>query len=118
MRLLLQIIAIVITGYLLTLFTPWYGIAFAAFVWGYFLFSSLNFVGGFLGAAALWGLKIYLITSSTTNDLAHRVSLILKVNQELYLILITLLIAGLTGGVAALTGGLLRSRREWKRMNQ
>lgn len=111
MKLFIQILAILIGGYILATFLPWYSIAFAALVGGYYLHSGMNFLGGFLGASLLWGLKIFLITSASSNDLGERVARIFPVKEEVWLILVSMVIAGLVGGMAAVTGGLMRGRK-------
>ena len=113
MRLYLQIPAIILFGYIFELFLPWYSVAFAAFVFGYLLDSESNFFGGFLGVALLWGLKILLISSSASVDLASKVALIMEpVHEKWILILATLIIGGLVGGLACMTGAAARKEKK------
>ena len=109
MRLYIQIPAIVLFAYVLESFLPWYSFAFAAFVFGYVLDSESNFLGGFIAIALLWGLKIFFVTQNASQDLAGKVALIMDpIKEKWVLILITLVIGGLVGGFAAVTGGSLR----------
>jgi hypothetical protein len=112
MRIIAQIIAIVLVGYVAEILLPWYSIAFVAFVFGYSLNSGWNFISGFLGVATLWGIKLFKITSVAATDFVDRVALILPVNETWVLITVTLVIGGLVGGLAATTGGLLRRKRK------
>jgi hypothetical protein len=111
MRIIIQVVAIVIFGYIAEILLPWYSIAFVALVFGYLINSGSNFLGGFLGVVTLWGIKLLKIQAVAASDLADRVSLILPVSETWILIVITLLIGGLVGGFAATTGGLLRQKK-------
>jgi hypothetical protein len=111
MRLYLQVPAIILFGYIFALFLPWYSVAFVAFVFGYALDSESNFLGGFMGVALLWALKIYLTTDSSSVDLASKVAQILPVQEKWILILVTLVLGGLVGGFACVTGASAKVRR-------
>jgi len=110
MRIVIQIIAIILIGYLAELFLPWYAVAFVALVFGYYLSSESNFLGGFLGVGLLWLMKILLITSMASTDFASKVAQLFPVKEKWLLILVTVLLGGLVGGFAALTGGLARRK--------
>jgi hypothetical protein len=113
MRLYLQIPAIILFGYVFELFLPWYSVAFVALVFGYLLDSESNFIGGFLGVALLWGIKIFLITSSSSVDLAAKVALIMDpIREKWILILVTLILGGLVGGLACVTGASARKQKK------
>lgn len=111
MKIIAQITGIVLLGYVAEALLPWYSIAFVAFVMGYWLNSGWNFTSGFLGVAILWGIKLFKITSVAATDLAHRVAAILPVKETWVLIMVTILIGGVVGGLAATTGGLLRRKK-------
>jgi hypothetical protein len=113
MKLYLQIPAIILFGFILEFFLPWYSVAFAAFVFGYLLDSESNFLGGFLGVALLWGLKIFFISNSATVDLASKVALIMEpVHEKWILIVATLVLGGLVGGFACMTGAAARKEKK------
>lgn len=117
MKILLQIILIGIVGYVAELFLPWYSIAIVAFAFGLIIDSSSNFLGGFIGIALLWAVKIALITQHGGQDLAMKVAQIMEpVGEKWVLITVTLLVGGLVGGMACVTGGTLRKRerRRWR----
>jgi hypothetical protein len=108
MRILIQIIGIVLLGYIAVTYLPWYSVAFVAMLMGYAFPSKTSFPGGFLGVVALWGIKIFKITSVAAAPLAEEVAVILPVKEVWMLVTVTLVIGGLIGGLAALTGSLLR----------
>ncbi len=108
MRIIIQIVGIVLLGYIAVTFLPWYSIAFVALVMGYAVPSRTSFLGGFLGVVALWGIKLFKITSVAASPLAEKVAAILPVGEVWLLVTVTLIIGGLVGGMATLTGSLLR----------
>src|SRR5687767_10309524 len=109
MRMFIQIAAIIVLGYLLNSFLPWYSFAVVAFAVGYFLNSGLNFVAGFLGGSILWAIQIAIASHNAAQDLATKVAQIMAVNEKWILILITLFIAGLVGGLACCTPAFARA---------
>jgi hypothetical protein len=108
MRLIPQILAIALLGLVIEMILPWYSIAIVAFVFGYWLSSESNFLGGFIGIALLWGIKISLVLNGAATDLADRVALIFPFKERWILIVVTLLIGGLVGGLSAMSGGMLK----------
>jgi hypothetical protein len=114
MKILVQVIAIVIIGYLAELILPWYSIAFVAMVFGYLINSESNFLGGFAGVAILWGLKIWKITAVAATDLPARVAELFPVKETWILIVVTLFLGGLVGGFAAVAGASLRVKKKNK----
>jgi hypothetical protein len=112
MRLYIQIPAIILFGYIFELFLPWYSMAFVAFVFGYLLDSESNFLGGFAAVAILWGIKIFLVTYNASTDLVSKVALIMDpVKEKWILILVTLILGGLVGGLACVTGASLKVKK-------
>ncbi len=107
MKFSIQVIAIALLGFILELFLPWYSVAFAAFVMGYFFRSKANFLAGFLGIGLLWLLKAWIMDTSSTSSLADKVSHIFPLGSKAYLLLLTSVLGGLVGGFASLTGSLL-----------
>ena len=111
MRLIPQILAIALLGFVAEMLLPWYSIAFVAFVLGYWLSSESNFLGGFIAIALLWGIKIAVVLNGAATDLADRMAVIFPFKEGWILIVVTLLIGGLVGGLSAMTGGLLKRAR-------
>ncbi|HEY3401784.1 MAG TPA: hypothetical protein VGK59_00265 [Ohtaekwangia sp.] len=114
MKFIIQVIAIIITAYILELFAPWYAIAIAAFACGYSVKSNANFLAGFSGIAMLWLFKMWItdLNASENLNLAEAVSRIFPLNSKILLFLVTALIGGLVGGAAALTGSLLKPEKK------
>ena len=114
MKFLIQIIAIMITAWILELFGPWYAIALAAFTFGYVLKSNANFFAGFLGIAILWIFRMWItdINAAENLNLAEAVSKIFPLNSKALLYVVSAFLAGLVGGFACLTGSLLKSEKK------
>ncbi len=106
----IQIIVIMLLGYLLELFFPWWSIAIAAALVGTFLRSNANFWAGFIGIGMLWLAGALLIDFTSPSQLATSVAEILMMNK-LILLIITTLIGALVGGLSCLTGSLIVRRK-------
>ena len=92
MKFIAQVIVILIVSYLAALYLPWYSVAVVAFVFGYLLKSTANFLAGFLAIGLLGFIKVWMTTSASPSDLAERVSHIFPVQKELWLIVLTVVI--------------------------
>lgn len=110
MKFVLQLLAIGLGSLLAQLFLPWWSIAPVAFVFGYALKSSQNFLAGFLAVALLWSGYAYMLDAGGAAPLAEGVAAIIKVSKPA-LFGITALVGGLVGGFAATTGALLKSEK-------
>ena len=108
MRFPVQIILIVVAGFFLELFFPWWSVAIAAFIGGLLLNTRMNFLAGFLAIGILWTFKALITDLSTNSDLADRVARIFMLQSKVLLLIVTFVISGLIGGFAAMTGGALR----------
>lgn len=108
MKFTIQLVSIALLAFILELFLPWWSIAISAFVFGYVMKSNANFFAGFLGIGLLWLLKALLIEMNAAMPLAENVAAILKLNSKALLMLVMVIIGGLVGGFAALTGSLLK----------
>jgi len=113
MKFAIQTIAISLTALILELFLPWYGIALAAFTFGYSLKSNANFLAGFIGITLTWGFQILRLDLQAATELTQSVASIVGLKEKYQLIVITLLLGGLIGGMAALTGSLLNQERKY-----
>ena len=108
MKFLVQTITLIILSFLLQYFLPWWTMAIAAFAVA-FIFDDppfKSFLSGFLGISLLWLAMALFIDISTHSILTEKVNRILPLNS----FVLTTLIGGLVGGLASLTGALLRSR--------
>src|SRR5436190_13561845 len=97
MKFIIQILVIIILGYILELFMPWWSIALAAFSVGFSMKTKANFMAGFLGIALLWLLKSLLIDYTASAPLVDRVASIFTLSKTL-LFFVTAIMGGLVGG--------------------
>jgi hypothetical protein len=111
MKFIIQFIAIVATAFVFELFLPWWSVALAAFICGYFFKSKANFLAGLLGVGVLWIAKAWLMDVSASAPLADRVAALFSLNKTLLLV-ITALIGGLVGGFASMAGGSLKKEKK------
>ena len=108
MRFPVQIIVIIVLGYLLEQFLPWWSVAIAAFLGGVLVKTRLNFLAGFLAIGFLWIGKALITDVSSDSEFADRVARIFMLHNKSILLLVTFLLSGLVGGFAAMTGSALR----------
>ena len=106
MRFLLQFLFILLVAWILELFLNWWSIAIAAALGGLLFRSNANFLAGFLAIALLWLFTIWRLETASTSPLSDNVAALFNTDKTI-LTLITCLLGGLIGGMAALTGGLL-----------
>lgn len=94
------------SGYLFT----WWAVAIIAFVAAYFngKKSAQTFWSGFLAVAAAW--LVLALFKSVPNDhiLVSRVAKMVGLPHWILVLLITLIIGGIAGGMAALSGVLVK----------
>lgn len=111
MNFFFKVVIILIAGFILEIFFPWWSIAVAAFVGSAVIRSKASFVAGFIAIALLWSTKALLIDLSSSSDLPQRVATIFPLQSKTGLIAFTAALGGLVGGFAALTGALLQRKR-------
>jgi hypothetical protein len=93
------------------MYFPWWSIAVAAFVVGLAIpqKSLPAFLCGFLALFVCWGGMALRLSSGNEHILAHRISaLIIKRDSPQLLMLLAAVIGALIGGMATLTGSLIR----------
>ncbi len=115
MKFLVSVFLTALLGFTFGLYLPWWSVAAAGFTVSFFLYQKpiLAFMAGFLGIFLLWGGLVLLRSVSNDHILAHRISLfILKKDSPYLLILVSSIIGGVTSGMGALCGSLLRSLRK------
>lgn len=112
MKFLLSLLATSVCCIVLGMFTPWWTVAIAAGSVGALMHRSglQSFFSGFLGVALAWlGITLW-INHSNGGIFSARMAQVLPVGgQVLYLHLITALLGGLIGGLAAWSGTSIRS---------
>lgn len=111
MRFPVQIIFIVVVGFFVELFLPWWSVAIAGFAGGLLLNTRMNFLAGFLAVGILWVAKALITDLSTNSDLADRVARIFMLYHKSFLLLVTFVLSGLVGGFASMTGAALRAEK-------
>jgi hypothetical protein len=110
MRFPVQILAMIVLGFFLELFLPWWSVAIAAFAGGLLINTRSNFLAGFIAIGLLWVVKSLITDLSTDSGLADKVARIFMLYNKAFLLLLTFFISGLVGGFAAMTGAALRRR--------
>ena len=108
MRFPVQMLVIIILGFFLELFFPWWSIAIAAFIGGVLINTRSNFLAGFLAIGVLWIGKALISDLSTDSGLADRVARLFMLHNKAILLLVMFILSGLVGGFAAMSGGALR----------
>ena len=108
MRKIVAFVLIIIAGYLLTRFGPWYLIALAGLLGGLILKNQWSgLLIGFLGGFSLWGIHIGFLTGFSESDLPARMAQLFTLPSETILILVSALVGGLVIGFAGAAGGSL-----------
>lgn len=111
MKLLIKIVLIAVLALLLEMFMPWWGIALAAFAVEMAMGKPKGraFLAGFLGIFILWFANAFIIDMQNEHILAGKVANILPLGGSvIMLIVVTAVIGGLVGGLAAATGRELK----------
>lgn len=114
--LLLTIVIILLVFITQTLFSYWWLIIPNAFLSALLLGkgSWSSFLAGFLGVGLVWFFKAYYANWQNEGLLSEKIALLLKLPSPEWLLLITVLIAALTAGFAALFGYSIRDLVERK----
>ena len=88
----------------------WWAIAITAFVAAFYAgkTSSHAFWSGFFAIAAAWLILILFKTLPNDHILADRIAKMLQLPGWIFVMIITLLIGAIVGGMAALSGLLLK----------
>lgn len=108
MKFIIQLIATILVCYLLQSFLPWWTMAVGAFTVAYLVGNKgfPAFIAGFLAIAFLWIGMAYYIDFVTDAVLSGKINQLLPIN----VFVASLIVGGLVGGFASLTGALLRSK--------
>ena len=110
MKIILKIVLSGGLAYYATHFFPWWSIAVTSGLVFFAIPSKLfvSFLSGFFSLGALWFWLSWSMHAQTKGFLSQKVSQIFDLPNPFYLILITGLVGGFVGGMAALTGSSLR----------
>jgi hypothetical protein len=111
MKFILSILLTALLALAFGFYLPWWSIALASFVIAVIIYQRplFSFLTGFAGLGLLWLILIFSINSSNHGILAPKISAIMGFgNGSGMLIVISCLAGAIVGGLAALTGSLLR----------
>lgn len=92
---------------------PWWSLVFPTLIIGFLMARSgvEAFFSAFVGIGLLWlGIALY-IDASTGSMLSQKIGMLFPGKSVWILRMITVLVGGLTGGFAALTGYLIKPLR-------
>jgi len=111
---MILLILLVITGYLINLILPWWGIAITGLILGFQLkpTSGKAFGIGFLALFLLWGGQAFYIHVANDGILSTRIAEMLSVGSPILVVLITGLVGGLVSGLAVLSGSLINNKKK------
>lgn len=111
---MILLILLVITGYLINLVLPWWGIAITGLILGFQLkpTSGKAFGIGFLALFLLWGGQAFYIHVANDGILSTRIAEMLSVGSPILVVLITGLVGGLVSGLAVLSGSLINNKKK------
>jgi hypothetical protein len=115
MKIIVSILLTALLSFTAGLYLPWWSIAVCAFIVAVLILQPplRAFLSGFVGAFLLWFVFSLLIDSANNHILSHRIASIFPLRGASFLlILITALIGGLVGGMAALSASYLRYSRK------
>jgi hypothetical protein len=101
---------ILILSFLAGLFLPWWMVAVIAFLAALPIgkTSGRSFLSGFLGVAIAWIILALIKSIPNENILAGRVAKLFQLPGWVYILLISSILGGLVGGMAAWSGVLFR----------
>ncbi len=114
MKIFISILLTALLSFAGCLFLPWWFIAIAAFMVAAVVGQNglRSFLCGFVALFALWGLSATIIDVQNHHLLSSKVARLLPLaGQYQLLILFTGLVAGLVGGMAALTGSFVKRNK-------
>lgn len=106
MKFLISTVMIALLSLLLQLFLPWWSIVIAAALGGtvFSLGSLKSFFCGFLGTAIVWWMYAWIIDLKNQSILSAKIAELFNMGTSAMLILFCGMLAGIVGGLAALSG--------------
>lgn len=107
MKFIVSLIICPILAYTLGLMLPWWSVAIAGALTGFFIPQNrfLSFLSTFLGVLILYSSLIFFISNANNHILAQKIGLlVLKNKNELLIIIVSGVISAIVAGISALTG--------------
>src|SRR5579863_622466 len=100
---------ILILSLICSYFLPWWFVAVIAFIAAYFFSKkpAKAFLSGFFAVFLAWSLLALFKSIPNDNILATRVAHLMQLPNWILLLIVTGIIGGLVGGMAALSGALV-----------
>lgn len=113
MHFLKQTLLIMAVCFILQMWMPWWTLVFPCLIVSLLTGKSglASFLAGFLAVGLLWMVMTLYIDWTTSSMLSQKISMIFPGKSVTVLRLITVLVGGLTGGFASLSGYLVKSFR-------
>jgi len=114
MKFSLSFLLTALLSFIAGLYFPWWSIAVAAFIVALLVNqkAGLAFVSAFFAMLLLWSGLAWWINVNNENILSLKIAELLGIgNNTSLLVLITGIIGGLVGGLAAMSGSFLRARK-------
>ncbi len=108
MKFIIQLLITIIVCFILQSFLPWWTMAVGAFTVAYLVGNKgfPAFIAGFIAVAILWLGMAFYIDALTNSILTEKINRLLPINA----FVATLIVGGLVGGFASLTGALMKSK--------
>lgn len=108
---MILLILLIITGYLINIVLPWWGIAITGLILGFQMKPKPGaaFGYGFLALFLLWGGQALYIHFANDGILSTRIAEMLGVGSPYLVVLITGVLGGLVSGLAVLSGALFKT---------
>ncbi|NGP75378.1 hypothetical protein G3570_01950 [Balneolaceae bacterium YR4-1] len=103
---MMLIILVALLSWVLGLFLPWWSLAIPCVLLGAWLGKSggRSFIYGFLGIALLWLIQSLFIHIGNAGVLTSRIGELLSLPDPILVIVISIIIGGLAGGMSTMTG--------------
>lgn len=110
MKTLIQLFAFAFCAAIVQMFLPWWSVAIIGVIIGYVFGNAPGwaFLAGLLAVGLLWLTYAGWLDMQNDSLLSGKVAQLFPTGKVAILYLLTALVGGLTGGLAAMTGSLLQ----------
>ncbi|MFY0652733.1 MAG: hypothetical protein JXQ96_11895 [Cyclobacteriaceae bacterium] len=107
---ILRLILIAFACYLAGILMPWWSVILCSIIISFFLpgHSFNAFLSGFLGVGLLWMVMAWKFDMEAGSNMSSKMTEIFKLDDPIYLIIVTGVIGAILGGFSALTGNTFR----------
>jgi hypothetical protein len=109
MRFFISILLIAVLSFVTTFFLPWWMLALVCFFVAFFfrLNGGKAFLAGFAGVFLLWLLVAVLKDTANDHILSSRMAQLLNLPASFLFLLISAVVGGIVGGMAAWSGSVV-----------